>query len=54
MSDYGPYVVLDTRGQGQLFLATCQDCGAVVEIGDKGATNLHDKWHTRLTQESSQ
>jgi hypothetical protein len=52
MSNYGPYVSLDTRGQGQLFLATCQDCGAVVEIGGKDGTNLHDEWHARPTQET--
>ena len=39
---YGPYVVVETRGQGFVGLMTCLRCGAAVL---DNATERHNEWH---------
>ena len=44
--DYKPYIVLDTRGQGLVGLATCKRCGAAVLLQDDNA-EVHSRSHAQ-------
>lgn len=44
---YDQYYALESEA-GRIGLSSCLNCGAVVILGDRDTTKIHDEWHRSL------